>query len=300
MVSNIKCGEIQYAHKIITGDRKTDTQLAGEIPISTRGYSKLKRPGYRQSFKYLPDILKLHRELINSPFPEYLERLFGEYEIARSTNQMTLKNFIEKDIDLLLSFVGSVSQLRNIGIGIDVDKSIEYARLNWLVGFMLADSSSKWGHHDDELAATAREYMQTAVNLLTEHREHLGMFAQYYVDRVEHAIVSSLYNTNEKSILSCKNSRASFIKTLQEKDYFNVIESILEVVPTDHLVVRNSILAGAVTEDIDYISIMLQRLIKLDSRFSDPDYKPTPNTPSFREELIMQPYLNLLFTSKAA
>jgi len=167
--------------------------------VSDRTVRGWKNPSKVPCDKDIQNLSALRDAQFTTPFPNYLEMSFMEYEKARlSRRESVLKRFCELNEPVFRNLVYYVNESR---LAPTSAEEIKIARASQLLGYLLCDLGSKFDKSTDTLVE-GRALLSRAVALLKKNKDILGDLCGYYINRIRHSIFSSLYNQYETEMAS--------------------------------------------------------------------------------------------------
>ncbi len=202
-------------------------------------------------------IAQLHKKIIVSPFPEYVDWLFERYDYWKES--LSKRDFgKEQDtLEHLLLNHKAIDSMELIA-----------CRLCWLLGHIHYDRAFYLKRNTLQSAIAAQEWYQKALEII-DHFSDESLIVQRY--KIQQCVVSTMFN-------SCESGRCDNEKIRQwfaDMSYLNIVRSVLDVEPWNWVVAKNGLVAASILRLRDECLFFWKAMQKVDKRFKDLDFAPS-------------------------
>jgi len=220
---------------------------------------------------------KLYQEVVQSPFPLYLEKLFDQYDEWRE--QLSKRMFAER--------VGMLEPLlqRHQSIG---NNSLEACRVCWLLGHFYFDRAFFLKQDSTKSAMVALEWYQKAFEILQQCNDNQLLVQQY---KVQQCIVSTKFNLYEPRT---RANNGEIQRWLSEIGYIELVEQVLKEDSWNWMVARNGLVAASVLKDFEKCLFFWQAMIRVSKKFENLSFVPSLGLPAINNDPDLVWFVNQL------
>jgi len=248
----------EYAHEIKKATGWSQERLGAETGLGLSTISRILRiPGYQGNETSRVLLEQLHNEVIHSPFPSYLQKLFKQYDTAKerlSKKEFTLQ--IEALEPLLLNH-RALPQ-----------KTLEACRLCWLLGHIEYDRTFYLKQNPATSADKALTHYQNALDILDAHRDPHLLIQGY---KLRQCLVSTLFNQCQAGT---RHDSEAVRDWLRRMDYLTIVAAVIAEEPWNWVAARNGLVAASILQNTERCLDFWHALQQMHRQFSDPGFQP--------------------------
>jgi transcriptional regulator with XRE-family HTH domain len=243
-------------------------RIGAETGLGLSTISRILRiPGYGGNATSKALLVNLHEEVVNSPFPIYLEKLFNRYDLWRENK--TKKEFS----DLLETLQGLVSNHQ----ALETD-SLEACRLHWLLGHLSFDRAFYLKFDAVRAAAKAIDAYQAALDILSRQKSKNVLVQQY---KLQQCIVSTQFNSCQSGQ---RHENDNVRQWLTDMDYLDSVKQVIKQDTWNWIAARNGLVAASILQNEHYALYFWEKMQNMNSYFIDPDFAPSNDLPSISQD----------------
>lgn len=256
-------------HEIKKSTGWSQQRISAETGLALSTIGRIFRvPGYTGNEISQRLIKRLHEEVVTSPFPAYMERLFDHYEDWKE--RYTKKEFAEHQgiVEALL--------LKHEALNA---RTLESCRACWLLGNVNYDRAFYVRRLDTITSAKkALDWYQRGLDILSLYPDKRLMVQRY---KLQQCIVSTQFNSCDR------HSRADNDKIrrwLVDLRYVQTVETVVLEDPWNWMAARNGLIAASILKQKEKCLLFWQAMKKVNKQFTDPDYVPSCDMPSINQD----------------
>ncbi len=244
-------------------------QISAETGLHISTVSRIFRvPGYLGNETSNRLIKQLHREVVKSPFPAYIEHLFELYDDWK-------ENFSKKEFSRCLNVLEQLL-LNHKALG---THELIACRVSWLLGHTYYDRAFYLKEPNvKKMADSASVWYQTALEVLNRH-EGKGLTVQKY--KIQQCLVSTKFNCCDQ------NHRANSDEIrywLLDMGYLQLVEAVVTEDTWNWVAARNGLVAASILQNLEKCRWFWQAMQKVNKNFGNLDFVPSQWLPSLRQD----------------
>lgn len=264
MISLYEC-----VHEIQKATGWSQGQISIETGLHLSTINRVFRlPIYRGNKTSKKLITQLHREVVTSPFPEYLEQLFYFYDVWKE--RWSKRDFTEY-LDTLEPLLKQHNSLYT--------QELAACRVCWLIGHIYFDRAFYLKRDTFKMVDSALDWYQEALKRLDYHLNNNLQVQKY---KIQQCIVSIHFNC-------CKPKQRANNEDIRcwllDMDYLKVVEKVIKEDPWNWIVARNGLIAASILRDLEKCWFFWKAMKKVNKRFADLDFVPSCDLPAIKEDV---------------
>ncbi len=269
MVASLMAFLYEYLHEIkkVTGWSQGRISVETGLHLST--VNRIFRlPTYSGNETSKKLIRQLHREVVQSPFPEYIERLFQLYDTWKE--HLSKRDFAE----YLDTFEPLLVQHKSLET-----EELVAARICWLMGHLYFDRAFylKKGEITQQVNS-ALQWYQRALAILESHTDQPLIVQRY---KVQQCIVSTQFNACEPQL---RSESEEIRRWLVEMDYLALVAAVVREDAWNWIAARNGLVAASLLKDFEQCQFFWRAMQKVSKNFENLDFVPATGWVSIRED----------------
>lgn len=257
----------------------TQEQISTETGLHISTVSRIFRlPGYKGNEISHKLIKQLHKEVVKSPFPSYIEQWFDEYDTSKV--HCTKKEFIQ--------YINKLEPLLLNHKALDSQELIA-CRISWLLGHIYYDRAFYLKEKNTiNVAESALLWYQNALKVLSYHDEGRLIVQKY---KIQQCIVSTKFNCcSPKQRFEDQEIR----QWLLDLGYLQLVETVLIEDSWNWVAARNGLVAASILQNWEKCLFFWYVMQKANKNFADLDFVPSEWLPSIRQDSDLVWFLNQL------
>jgi transcriptional regulator with XRE-family HTH domain len=247
----------------------TQEQISAETGLHISTVSRIFRvPGYQGNETSNKLLKQLHKEVVKSPFPAYIEQLFELYnEWKGRFSKREFSTHISILEQLLLSH-------RSLG-----SHELIACRVSWLLGHIYYDRAFYLKEHEVmKMVESALTWYQTALKVLTYHEENSLTVQKYKIQQCLVSTKFNCYNPNHRA------DSEEIRHWLREMDYLQLVETVVTEDTWNWIAARNGLVAASILQNLEKCQFFWQTMQKVNKNFENLDFVPSKWLPSIRQD----------------
>jgi glutathione S-transferase len=223
-------------------------------------------------------IVQLHQEVVKSPFPEEMERLFNRYDYWRE--KYTKREFAEH-LDVLEPLLKNHQSIDSY--------TLVACRVCWLLGHIYFDRAFylKTGKKL-KLAEIASEWYQQALAVLFHHKDRQLVVQEY---KLQQCLVSTQFNCYKPGQRAENQAIQSWLKAI---NYIQLVESVIQEDSWNWVAARNGLVAASILKDFEKCLFFWQAMQHVNKQFADLAFVPSNDLPALNRDLDVVWFLKQL------
>ena len=259
----------EYLQEIKATTGWSQERISAETGLGLSTINRILRvPGYEPSGTTATLIRRLHEELVQQPFPAYLENLI--YLIDFNKEQST-----RRDYEIFLEIIENLLS----GHSVLVEAMTPAAcRMAWIIGHIYFNRAFYLKIEPEENAATAQSWYEKALVILeTLGDENLNVH-RFKLQQCITAVKFNRLPSGERE----RNSE--FRAWLKEMKYIEVAAGVVKEAPWYWQAARNGLLAASALQDTAACALFWDALKRSNKHFTDLNYAPDKEISSLAED----------------
>jgi len=259
----------EYVHEIkkVTGWSQERISIETGLHLSTiNRICRLPTHSGNETSKKL--ITQLHQEVVKSPFPEYIERLFNFYDDWKE--RLSKKDFSE--------YLNTLEPLLVNHKSLDTNELVA-CRACWLMGHIYFDRAFylKRGEIAQKVESALKWYQQ-ALAVLDSYTD-TNLTIQKY--KIQQCIVSTQFNTCEPRF---RSESEEIRRWLLEMGYLALVEAVVKEDTWNWIAARNGLVAASLLRDFEKCWFFWTAMQSVTKNFANLDFVPATGWVSIRED----------------
>jgi len=247
----------------------TQEQISAETGLHLSTVSRIFRvPGYVGNETSHKLINQLHKEVVKSPFPLYIEQWFDEYDASKS--HCTKKEFAQ--------YINKLEPLLLNHKALDSNDLIA-CRISWLLGHTYYDRAFYLKEQNViSLVESALLWYQKALHVLSRYEDCSLMVQQY---KIQQCIVSTKFNCcHPKQRAESEEIR----RWLLDMNYLQLVAAVVAEDSWNWGAARNGLVAASILQDWEKCQFFWEAMQKVNKNFANLDFVPSEWLPSMRQD----------------
>jgi len=247
----------------------TQEQISAETGLHLSTVSRIFRvPGYVGNETSHKLINQLHKEVVKSPFPLYIEQWFDEYDASKS--HCTKKEFAQ--------YINKLEPLLLNHKALDSNDLIA-CRISWLLGHTYYDRAFYLKEQNViSLVESALLWYQKALHVLSRYEDCSLMVQQY---KIQQCIVSTKFNCcHPKQRAESEEIR----RWLLDMNYLQLVAAVVAEDSWNWGAARNGLVAASILQDWEKCQFFWEAMQKVKKNFANLDFVPSEWLPSMRQD----------------
>ena len=256
----------EYVHEIQKATGWSQGRISIESGLHLSTVNRLFRlPVYNGNQTSKKLITQLHREVVPTPFPEYLEQLFHVYDILKE--RLSKREFMDyqNTVEALLKHQHSLTGLAG-------------CRIYWLLGHIEFDRAFYFKQAAGARAQQALYWYQQALALLDTYAQPS---VQIYKYKLQQCIVSTQFNSYPPQQRADNEAIRHWLIAL---DYLEVVKIVIQEERWNWGAARNGLIAASILHDFEACWFFWQALNQVSQRFADLNFVPACDLPALSQD----------------
>ncbi len=225
-------------------------------------------PGYSGNETSHTLIRQLYEKVVQSPFSDYLERLFNRYDHWKALYPK--KEFSEL-LDILEILLKNHKNLHT--------DSLDACRLRWLLGHIYFDRAFYLYKYEElRWAQLALEWYEKALEGLRAQSTKDLLVQQY---KLQQCIVSTRFNLCEAGK---RAEHAEIRKWLRSIDYLYLVKTVLQEDAWNWMAARNGLIVASILQDAEKCEFFWKAMQQANQHFGDVHFTPGPDMPPVAQD----------------
>jgi transcriptional regulator with XRE-family HTH domain len=220
--------------------------------------------GYRGNETSHRLIKKLHQEVVQSPFPDYLERLFEHYDERKEKSSKRAFAEYLNVMEALLQHHQSIGHY-----------SLEACRIYWLLGHFYFDRAFFLIDEMLRSATFALDCYEKSLEILQQQSLDNFLLVQQY--KIQQCIVSTKFNLHDPNT---RANNAEIRHWLWEMGYIKLVEQVVKEDSWNWMAARNGLVAASILKDFEKCLFFWQVMIRVSKKFENLSFVPALELPS--------------------
>jgi len=259
----------EHACEIKKATGWTQEQISAETGLHLSTVSRIFRvPGYIGNETSHKLIKQLHKEVVKSPFPLYIEQWFDEYDASKS--HCTKKEFAQ--------YINKLEPLLLNHNALDSNELIA-CRISWLLGHIYYDRAFYLKEQNViGLVESALLWYQKALHVLSRYEDSSLMVQKY---KIQQCIVSTKFNCcHPKQRAESEEIR----RWLLDMGYLQLVAAVVTEDPWNWGAARNGLVAASILQHWEKCQFFWEAMQKVNKNFANLDFIPSEWLPSMRQD----------------
>ncbi len=258
----------ERAHEIKKATGWSQERIGAETGLGLSTISRVFRvPGYvgNETSKRL--LTQLHEEVVRTPFPQWMDKLFNQYDLWR-----------EKHSKKELADMQDILEPMLLGQKVLETQMLAACRSCWFLGHLYYDRAFYLRRNGQQAASTALEYYQQALTRLEQYPD-AGLLVQKY--KLRQCIVSTTFN---RQPAGTRHENPEIRRWLRDLNYLDVALAVVREEPWNWIAARNGLVAASVLSDLAACHLFWEAMQQAYPQFKNLDFVPTQAQPSIAHD----------------